>query len=253
MNKGLTSFLTILIALFLSAIYYSKTIQTPFITSLNYIKSNYQDIKDNTKQFIYMHTLQAKHINELEEKITIYENNHLVMQQLASEINDLFNENKSSLKVNPLVELVRTISYQEFGDLNRIWLEVDDYNSSKIYGLVYQELVAGIVIQESGQALGLLNKDTMSTYAVIIGEQEAPGIAQGNNKETLVVKFIPSWIDIKAGDEVKTSGLDKLFFRGLKVGRVISTSKSQGYQSAIIEPYYKANNPNYFHIIKRVK
>lgn len=253
MNKGLTSFFTILIALFLSAIYYSNTIQTPFITSLNYIKSTYHNIQEYTKQTIYIHTQQAKHISELEEKIILYENNHLVMQQLASEIDDLFNENNSELKTNPSVELVRTISYQKFGVANRVWLEVNDYNASKIYGLVYKELVAGIVISEHGKALGLLNKDTMSTYAVTIGSHEAPGIAQGNNKENLIVKFIPSWINIKAGDEVKTSGLDKLFFKGLKVGKVISSSKAQGYQSAIIKPYYKANNPNYFHIIKRVK
>jgi rod shape-determining protein MreC len=253
MNKGLVSFLSILIALFLSAIYYSDTIQAPFISSLNYIKSTYHNIEKYTKEIISTHTSQAKHINELEEKLLLYENNHLVMQQLASELDDLFKENSSSLKTTPSVELVRTLSYQKFGNLNRVLLEINDYNSSKIYGLIYKELVAGIVIPENGKALGLLNRDTMSTYAVTIGSNEAPGIAQGNNKKNLIVKFIPSWMSIKVGDEVKTSGLDKLFFKGLKVGRVISNSKAQGYQSAIIEPYYKANNPNYFHIIKRVK
>ena len=122
MNKGLSSFFTILIALFLSAIYYSSTIQTPFITSLNYIKSTYHNIQEYTKQTIYIHTQQAKHIGELEEKITLYENNHLVMQQLASEIDDLFKESHSKLKLNPSVELTRTISYQKFGNTNRIWL-----------------------------------------------------------------------------------------------------------------------------------
>ena len=253
MNKGLVSFLSILIALFLSAIYYSSTIQAPFITSLNYIKSTYHNMQDYTKEIILIHTSQAKHINELEEKLLLYENNHLVMQQLASELDDLFKQNNSLLRTNPSSQLIRTISYQKFGNLNRIWLEINDYNSSKIYGLVYKELVAGIVVPENGKALGLLNKDPMSTYAVTIGSKEAPGIAQGTNKENLIVKFIPSWMSIKVGDEVKTSGLDKLFFKGLKVGRVISSSKAQGYQSAIIKPYYKANNPNYFYIIKRVK
>ena len=77
-------------------------------------------------------------------KLQKYEKNHLVMQQLASEINDLFKENHSKLKTDPKVQLVRTISYQKFADQNRVWLEVPDYNSSRVYGLTYKELVAGI-------------------------------------------------------------------------------------------------------------
>ena len=253
MNKSLLNFFLVFIALFLGALYFSNIIQAPFISTLNKIKTNYHNATEYIQKNIDIHTFQAKHIAQLKEKLQKYENNHLVMQQLASEINDLFKENHSKLKTNPQVELTRTISYEKFGDLNRIWLEINDYNSSKIYGLTYKELVAGIVISKNGRPLGLLNKDIKSSYAVYIGTAKAPGIAHGNNGENLVVKFIPAWFDIEVDDEVVTSGLDEIFFKGLKVGRVVSVTKSQGYQNAIVEPYYKANDPNYFHIIKRVK
>ena len=253
MNRGLGSFFFIFIALISGAIYFSDTIQTPFISTLNYIKTSYHNSIDFVELKLNEHTFQAKHIANLTQKIQKYENNHLVMQQLASEVNDLFKINKSKLKLNPKVSLVRTISYQKFGDLNRIWLDIDDYNSSKIYGLVYKELVAGIVISQKGQALGLLNKDIKSSYAVYVGDDYAPGIAHGNNAQNLLIKFIPAWFSINEGDEVITSGLDNIFFKGLKVGKVLSVTQSQGYQNAIIEPYYKANNPNYFHIIRTVK
>lgn len=253
MNKGLLGFFSVFIALFLGALYFSNIIQAPFISALNNIKTNYHDTTDYIQKSIYEHTFQAKHIAELEEKLQRYENNHLVMQQLASEINDLFKENHSTLKTKPEVELVRSISYEKFGDLNRIWLEINDYNASKIYGLTYKELVAGIVVPKNGRPLGLLNKDIKSSYAVYIGTSKAPGIAHGNNGKNLVVKFIPAWFDIDIDDEVVTSGLDEIFFKGLKVGRVISVTKSQGYQNVVVEPYYKANDPNYFHMIKRVK
>ncbi|MDQ1337449.1 MAG: rod shape-determining protein MreC, partial [Campylobacterota bacterium] len=171
----------------------------------------------------------------------------------ASEINDIFVQNRSSFKTDPNVELVRTISYQKFGDQNRVWLEIDDYNSSKIYGLTYNELVAGIVVSHNGRPLGLLNSDTKSSYAVYVGDENAPGIVQGNNSKHLLVKFIPAWFLIEVGDEVVTSGLDEIFFKGLKVGTVVSVTKSQGYQTAVIEPFYKANDPNYFHMIKKVR
>ena len=253
MNKQFLSFFSILIALVVGAFYYSDTIQKPIISTLNQIKISYHNSVEFMQDTIDKHFFQANEITILKKKLQKFENNHLVMQQLASEINDLYIENTSSLKTNPKVELVRTISYEKFGNLNRIWLEIPDYNKSKIYGLTYKELVAGIVISKNGKALGLLNKDIKSSYAVYLGEQHAPGIAHGNNGEFLVVKFIPTWFNIKKGDEVVTSGLDQIFFKGLKVGRVVSVTSSQGYQNAIIEQYYNANDPNYFHMIRSVK
>ena len=253
MNKGLIGFFSLFIALLTGALYYTNTIQAPFIYALNNIKVSYHNIKDLISVNIDKHFLQASKIEELKFKLEKYENNHLVLQELSSEINDLFALNKSKLLTNPDVELVRSISYQKFGDLNRIWLEIDDYNSSKIYGLSYKEKVAGIVIEKNGKPLGLLNKDIKSTYAVYIGKKKAPGIAHGNNSKNLIIKFIPAWFTLKVGDEVITSGLDNIFFKGLKVGKVVSISSAGGYQNAIVEPYYEANNPNYFYLIKNVR
>ena len=175
------------------------------------------------------------------------------MQQLASELNDMYKENNSSLKINPKVELVRTISYEKFGNLNRLWMNIPDYNASKIYGLTYKELVAGIVISKNGKPLALLNSDIKSAYSVYVGENKAPGIAHGNNGKNIIINFIPAWFNIKKGDEVITSGLDNIFFKGLKVGKIISVTKSQGYQNATVEQYYKANEPSYFHMIRSLK
>jgi rod shape-determining protein MreC len=253
MNKELLSFFTIFIALLVGALYFTNVIQSPFISTLNSIKTNYHNTNEFIRKTLNKHFFQAQHISELENKLQEYENNHLIMQQLASEVNDLFAESHSNLKIDPKIELVRTISYQKFADQNRVWMEVNDYNSSKIYGLIYRNLVAGIVVPKNSRALGLLNRDIKSSYAVYVGDENAPGIAHGNNEENLVVNFIPSWIQIKDGDEVITSGLDEIFFKGLKVGTVIFITKSQGYQTAVIKPYYKANNPNYFHMIKKIK
>jgi rod shape-determining protein MreC len=253
MNKELLSFFSLFIALFVGALYYTNNIQGPLISALNYLKSNYHNSTEFIQDNIDKHIFQADSITSLKEKLHKYENNHLVMQQMASEVNDLFKANKSKLNTDPKVELVRTISYEKFGDLNRVWIETNEYNSSKIYGLTYNELVAGIVVPKNGKALGLLNRDIQSSYAVFVGKRRAPGIAHGNNAKNLVIKFIPAWFKIEEGDEVITSGLDQIFFKGLKVGRVLSVKKSQGYQNAIIEPYYESNDPNYFHMIKRVK
>jgi len=253
MNKKLLPYLIILLALFMGALYYTNIIQSPLLSSLNIIKVFYHNSVENIENTIDKHFFQAKQISDLKKKLKEYDENHLLMQQLASEIYDIYQENNSSLSINPKTELVRTISYEKFGNLNRIWLDIPDYNSSKIYGLVYKELVAGIVIPKDSKPLGLLNSDIKSTYAVYIGEMKAPGIAHGNNDKNIIINFIPAWFSIKVNDEVITSGLDDIFFKGLKVGRVLSISKSQGYQNAVVEPYYKANEPAYFHLIRSVR
>ena len=253
MNKELFSYFFVIIALIVGALYYNNTIQSPIISALNSIKVTYHDSTQSIKDIIDEHFFQSSKIKELKIKLQTYENNHLVMQELANEINDLYKEKHSTFESNPNVELVRAISYEEFGNFNRLWIEVPEYNTSKIYGLTYKELVAGIVINKNDKALALLNQDIKSAYAVYVGTNSAPGIIHGNQSENLIVNFIPAWFKIQKGDEVITSGLDNIFFKGLKVGRVISVSSSQGYQNAIIEPYYKSYEPSYFHIIRSIR
>jgi len=253
MNKELFSYFFVIIALIVGALYYNNTIQSPIISALNSLKTAYHNSNQSINDTIDEHFFQAEEINNLKAKLQTYENNHLVMQELASEIHDLYKEKNSTLQANPNVELVRAIAYEEFGNFNRLWIEIPEYNSSKIYGLTYKELVAGIVISKNSRALALLNQDIKSAYAVYVGTNSAPGIAHGNHGENLIVNFIPAWFKIHKGDEVITSGLDNIFFKGLKVGRVLSVSSSQGYQNAIIEPYYKSYEPSYFHIIRSIR
>jgi len=253
MNKELFSYLVVLLALLTGALYYNNTIQSPIISTLNTLKTAYHNTTESIQNNFNEHFFQAQEIRDLREKLVMYENNHLVMQELASEIHDLYEENHSPLKTDTNVTLVRAISYEKFGNINRLWIEVPEYNSSKVYGLTYKELVAGIVISKNNKALALLNQDIKSAYAVYVGNNSAPGIAHGNNDEHLIVNFIPAWFKIQKGDEVTTSGLDNIFIKGLKVGRVISVSSSQGYQNAIIEPYYKNYEPSYFHLIRSIR
>lgn len=253
MNKKLFGFVLVAMTLLVGALYYSHILQSPLISAINSVNIIYKDGIEFFQKHIREHFFQAQKIKELEEKLLLYEHSHLVSQQLASEIQDVFAQNNSDFKIEPEAQLVRTIAYQKFGDFNRIWLEVKEYDPSYVYGLTFKEVVAGIVIPYDGKALALLNGDIKSTYSVCVGEEAAPGIAQGNNSQNIIVKFIPAWYHINEGDEVVTSGLDGIFFKNLKVGKVVSVSTSQGYQSAVVEPYYKSIEPNYFYMIKKIK
>ena len=252
MNKGLLVFFTIFIVLLGGAIYYSKTVQSPFISFSIAIQDSYFNSVKSFSDGIDEHFHQQQRIEELTKKLEHYNRDHLLVQQLSSELNSMYKENNTTLKTDPQIQLVRTVSYVKFSDINKLWLQMKDFNSSKIYGLVYKDSIAGIAISYENRPVALLNGDMKCTYAVYIGNNSAPGIARGNNDGTIIVNFIPSWMPIKIGDEVVSSGLDKLFFKGMKVGKVIAVKTSQGYQTAVIDPNYKSKEPRYFYLIKEV-
>ena len=248
----------LILALFLilgvgGALYFSPLLQSPFLHLSKTIKLVYLGQIEGIQNNFTKHFNQAKTISELEEKNSYYEREILTLHQIANEYHNLLRETNSSLTTDPSVELVRTISYVRMGDPHKLWIEMDHFDPTLVYGLLYRGYVAGIVVSNNHAPMALLNGDFKSSYAVSIGNSQAPGIVRGNNERRLVVEFIPTWVPIFVGDEVVTSGLDKIFLSGLKVGKIISISKSSGYQNAIIEPYFYAKDPAYFHVITKVR
>lgn len=148
-------------------------------------------------------------------------------------------------------------SYQaalrERGDYNKIWLDkFQDFNSSKIYGLIYQGKSAGIVVSKDDRPFALLQNDPKSIFAVYVGDEKIPGIAHGN-KNGILIKFIPQWLHPKEGDEVYTSGLDGIFFSGISVGKVTKVIEESLYKSVEVEPYAKVTIPSYLYVVTKEK
>jgi len=251
MNRGPLPTLFLIVALFGVALYYDDIVQRPFHAVLAFSKSAYHDTVETIQSTIDEHFAQQATIQELSSQLKHYEQEHLLLTQLRSENRELLRISHSKLASDPNVELVRVLSYAKFGDNRKLLLQMDDFDPSRSYGLVFNDLAAGIAVSSDHQPLALLNGDPKCTYAVFVGKKNAPGIVHGNNSDTLMVRFIPTWISIKQGDEVITSGLDNLFFYGLKVGKVLSVTRSEGYQSAVIKPYHLPDQPSYFHLIKQ--
>ena len=250
MNKRFIK-LFILFILFISGAFYISTPLQTILLELNQkIVLTYHDKIDTINNTINEHFLQKEKIQQLTIQLEDYKNSQLLMHQFTSQLNNLLLANKSQLRFYSNVELVKTISYSNLSDFTKVWIDMPDFNSSKIYGLIHNDTVAGIVINKNSKPLALLNANQKSSYAVFVGLNNAPGVTHGRGDNFLVVDFIPTWMSINIGDEIVTSGLDKLFFPGLRVGKVISVSTQSGYQSAIVEPYFKAIKPSYFHLIK---
>ncbi|HEX5670587.1 MAG TPA: rod shape-determining protein MreC [Sulfuricurvum sp.] len=235
------------------ALYFSPFLQSPFLKLSQTIKIIYLNQLQQFSQSVTEHVNQKDTIIKLQRENRYYERELLTMHQVADEYSNMLREQNSSIKTLPEIALVRTISYVRMGDPHKLWLEMDRFNPKQVYGLLYRGYAAGIVVSNNNRPMALLNGDPKCTYAVSIGSSMAPGIVRGNNERHLIVDFIPAWIPIAIGDEVTTSGLDQIFLSGLQVGKVISMSRSSGYQTAVLEPYFYAKKPAYFHIITKVR
>lgn len=249
MNKNTFLTFSFLAAIIGGFLYFTNILQSPLLHLTHNIKASYSNFVQSIHNSIDEHIHQQQTIVNLQKKINYYEKELLELHQVAYEYKNIIREQNSTIKTLPEISIARTISYVRFGDTNKLWIEMENFDPKKVYGLLYRGYTAGIVLANQGQPMALLNTDPKCSYAVSIGSSMAPGIVRGNNARQMIVEFIPSWIPISIGDEVLTSGLDKIFLSGLKVGKVISIHKAQGYQNAIIEPYFYGKNPTYFHII----
>jgi len=165
----------------------------------------------------------------------------------AAKLNDILKEHKAK-EYHPNVALVRTIGYANLNDYGKVWLDFEDFNSSRIYGLLSQGYVAGIVIANDGHPQGLMVSDPKAIFAVYVGNQKMQGVTQGNRKEILV-RYISQWLQPQVGDEVVTSGLDGIFFEGIKVGVVTQVMEEESSKTVVVKPYIEPHIPSYMHVI----
>ena len=82
---------------------------------------------------------------------------------------------------------------------------------------------------------------------------KAPGIiTSSKSEEELLIKYIPIWAEITNGDEVITSGMDNIFFEGLKVGTITEVTNLADMKIATVKPYVNVLKKKYFYTYKNI-
>ncbi len=232
---------------FVSLQYSSYATRGVVDTSNTFVKS-YLGFQNYIKDNILTHFAQQEKLNKLREENKKLERSNLLLSTFAGKLNRLLEINQQK-PYNPKLQLVEALSYEQISNYNRIWINMNDFNTSKIYGLIYNGSTAGIVISKNKLPLALLQGDNKCVFSVTIGNEKMPGVAVGKGK-FIHVKYIPSWMEPKIGDEVFTSGLDNIFPIGIPVGIVTEVIEEEAYRSAIIAPHVKSKTPAFFYVIK---
>ncbi|AYJ79268.1 rod shape-determining protein MreC [Aliarcobacter cryaerophilus ATCC 43158] len=214
------------------------------------LKESYINTYISVSQKVANHFEHERLIRELQNENLELKEYKVLYNTTISTIDNLKNllENIEIPEINSKIEVIRVLSYVHFDDFTSVWLDKVP-TDNKILGLISENYAAGISMIKNGKSIGLLNGNKDCTYAVFIGNEKNPGIATSNDESSdlLSVKFIPVWADINVGDEVITSGMDNIFYEGLRVGKVVEIKDFPEMKVATIKPYANPLKKRFFY------
>jgi rod shape-determining protein MreC len=220
---------TVLVAI---SINFSDTAHSIVITPINSLQNSILELKDGVSNYFG----GCNRVDELEREIERLHRVKALLPTYNRMVKALGNNREfQDLKLYR----VQPLSYINIGDFSQVSLHFPEFKHRKIYGLIRDGKSSGVVSEIKGRPVALLQSSQLCSYGVNIGEVQAPGVIKGRRDGLMSVHFIPNWLQIKAGDRVKTSGLDRIFPKGVPVGKVLSVEKSGLYQIATVEPYVK--------------
>ena len=253
MNKSIFFLLFVLLVSFFSLKYFfSFNIYNEILFIQNEIRLYYQEKIEIIDNVIDKHFNQVSLITTLQKENEKITRENISLSYLQTEYNELLKLNNVKT-IHQSLLMARMISFVSISSTSKAWIDFKDFNSSKIYGLIYGKYVAGIVSQENGQPIAILNKDKSCSYSVSIGKDNILGVMTGGvskKSKNIRIDFIPPWKNIDIGDIVKTSGLDNIFIANVEVGKVVKVEHIHGYKQAIVEPFLDSGTIfKYFYII----
>ncbi len=231
-----------------------NTVHTQLLNLGDYVKIFILNTSEKMGAYWKEYFNQADEIKYLREQLKYIEKTSLRNIALEAEnrhIRDILKSHEN-LYMNSDIHLVKVLSYAELGNYRKVWLEhnLQDLPEGKIFGLSLDNTAVGIAIVTEKRLLGVFNGDQNSVYSVYIGKNKVPGIIKTQKgKENIFANYIPSWLQVGIGDEVITSGLDGIFFEGIRVGKVVSLESSRGYFIAEIKPETQVHDLRYLWLI----
>ncbi|MFA9372594.1 rod shape-determining protein MreC [Poseidonibacter sp.] len=243
-------FFILLIIISLSYLFDLDKLVVKKLTIFNDLKLAYINKVISISTTVEKYFSQASNIERLRA-----ENNDLleykILYNTSQKKLDSINELITSINLNEdksKVTITKVLSYINYNDFTKVWLDHEKKDDT-ILGLITENYAAGIVVRENDRAVALLNGNKKSSYAVFIGKNKIPGIFMSSNDiRNVVIKYIPIWAKVNVGDEIITSGMDNIFFEGLKVGKVTKVTKYPDMQIAEIKPYANVLEKKYFYI-----
>jgi len=249
MKKRSLILLILLIGLFILINKYNGVTKSFFMDFINPIKIAYLKFMNISDSYLQ----QQKNILKLEKENSRLKKLLIEQSDYIEQLSKIF-KILPSLKQEPYesIYIINTISYVKLNRLNEIILTTPKkfkFKESKPYGLLQNDVAAGIAVYENSILYGYLLSNPKCTFSVVIGENKISGVAQGDNKDRMNIKFIPRWSKIEIGDKVYTSGLDNIFYPNIPVGEITDIKILDRYKEARVKVYANLLKPSIFFLV----
>jgi rod shape-determining protein MreC len=253
MRSRIVFFALLVLALFILIGRSNSAVQELLLDTVTPLKQNYKHlvraVKDRGETYIFQKEAIKKLTEENKRLRTFLLNQTHYLQQVS----DLFRALPSLEKLpHHSIELVDTVSYTRLNSFNEVQLtrpEKAKLEPGRLYGLIQNDVVGGTAVLRGKHLYGYLTSNPRCRFSVFIGPKRAPGVAEGIDKTTMRVRFIPKWSKIDVGDKVETSGLDGIFFANVPVGYVKEVKIEDSYKTAYIQTYNDTLHPDYFFLV----
>lgn len=253
MKSRLLFVLLLLVALFVIVSQKNQRTHNAILSIISPIKQFYkqltQEVEDRGKSYIF----QKESIEKLTRENKVLKKYLLDQTLYLQQVNTLY-QKLPSLEKLPYksITLVDTVSYVKLNSFDEVLLTLPKKNrltENQVYGLIQNNTVGGTAALKGGNLYGYLSSNARCKFSVFIGKNRTPGIIQGVDKESMLIKYIPKWANIKIGDRVETSGLDSIFFANIPVGTVESVKVENSYKTAYVKSFADTLHPNFFFLI----
>ena len=249
MKKRALLILPILVILFIVLTKYNGAVKSFFLDLINPVKIVYHKFTNISDSYL-----------KQQENILKLEKENAKLKKLLIEDSEYIEQLTKIYKLLPSLAkkpyksifLVDTISYTKLNHLNELILTTPKklkIYKDKLYGLMQDDYVAGVAYSVDNKLYSYLLTHKKCTFSVYVGKDNINGIAQGDGKDGLIVKYIPRWSNIEIGDFVKSSGLDGIFFPNIPVGKVVDVKTLDTYKLAKVKIFANVNKPSMFFLI----
>jgi len=232
-----------------------ERITNVLLNVINPIKQNYKSVSQEVENVSHSYLFQKESIEKLGRENRILRKRLLEQTHYMQQIQNIYAvlPKLSRLPIHS-ISISETISYVKLNSFSQLILtKPKKLKKDKLYGLIQGKVVAGVANLHNNQLYGYLTSDEKCRFSVFVGEDNAPGIAMGEDKNKMIIKFIPKWYKIKKGDKVVTSGLDDIFFGNVPVGIVTKIELQSSYKVAYIQTYSDIYHPKTFFLVNDAK
>jgi rod shape-determining protein MreC len=98
-------------------------------------------------------------------------------------------------------------------------------------------VIGRVVLVSLKEAQVQLLTDVDASAGAMVENTRSPGVAKGNGEPLLELDYIANTETVNVGDLVVTSGLDRIFPKGLPIGKVVESYKGKSVFRAVrVEP-----------------